>query len=281
MVNWEIKGTKSTETGYENAHSPLPRHRTHYSSSSQPRTSIWYVLMAHGAHFSFHLDLVNHNVLSKDDFLFGNPTPQTMKFTWNPRSLQAKGVQLLTFLIRAEEAPTAFPTLTYVKTGRLLLTALKPFTRYYVNVTALSNVQTFVNLGHFDTRPNGIWWYDIVLTRKIHLAPTWWQSISTISESEIEVTWVIADDRKGILLPYMVKCEDEHGRTIGPFEAPIEVRSIRISHLEPSTTYNCTMTASIKPADGQDPEECRSIVNLPPTRTLERCASRVHLILVF
>ena len=113
--------------------------------------------MAHGAHFSFHLDLVNHNVLSKDDFLFGNPTPQTMKFTWNPRSLQAKGVQLLTFLIRAEEAPTAFPTLTYVKTGRLLLTALKPFTRYYVNVTALSNVQTFVNLGHFDTRPNGIW----------------------------------------------------------------------------------------------------------------------------
>ena len=111
----------------------------------------------HSALSSFHSDQVNKNKLSADDFLIGTPTSRTMAFVWSPHALRAKRINFLAFYVRAEGALEASPTLSNIGSGGLLLTGLKPFTRYYVNVTAKSDAKSFVNLGYFDTRPSGTW----------------------------------------------------------------------------------------------------------------------------
>ena len=140
----------------ENAHSHLPLHLSHNSISSLLCISTWYVPISHSALFTFHSVQVNQNRLSKDDFLFGKPTSHTMLFVWNPRALRAKGVKFLAFYVRPEGSLNSFPTLPNIRSGHLLLSGLKPFTRYYVNATTKRSAQSFVNLGHFDTTPSGI-----------------------------------------------------------------------------------------------------------------------------
>ena len=98
------------------------------------------------------------------------------------------------------------------------------------------------------------------------------------SDTEIIVEWKWRNPRKGVLQSCWAECKDEYGNKLNRVYANNnETATLIIKDLDHNREYSCILTASTYPAQGQDPNECRTSVKLPPIRTMKHCAFSIML----
>ena len=92
-----------------------------------------------------------------------------------------------------------------------------------------------------------------------------------VSDTEIEASWVIDTSRSGHLQLFQLECADEQGFPTEEKRLFEEESSTLIRNLSPNTTYYCTLTAMVDPAEGQHPDDCTTSVKSKPIRTHLDC----------
>ena len=109
-------------------------------------------------------------------------------------------------------------------------------------------------------------------------APTFLHyEVQPVSDTRILISWSIDSSKSGILDFYRLNCVDPHGVRVGPSTILTWSYSIRVDDLQPNTTYNCILTASAVAEPGQNPDDCKTSVTLPPIRTHLHCKSLLNL----
>lgn len=85
-----------------------------------------------------------------------------------------------------------------------------------------------------------------------------------LSPERIELHWTRPTHPNGILNPYRVTCLDTTSRSV-PISVLTEngkTTSMILDNMYPGAIYRCQVTASTRPRERQDPEECKSVSEL-------------------